>query len=584
MSLDLMRNPHGDGSARTGGPTRRVLAVLAATAIIALTAAPASAQEAPPACPEYDGITCEGWVTDVAGVIIDDDRVEAAVGAVVGKHGHEIAVVIVDSTGIPPDQYADELGNTWGVGSVDRNDGIVILVSLGDHRTEIVTGSGLTLQGLDQVAGAGNTSFQAGDFDGGIIAIVGSLDALLSTGSTEPDGGMGSGIDAARDETDETEGAGRVGSVIVGLLLIGGGSAMFLSARTTARRRVQTRRRDRIDQELARLEPAGHELPQLAEYALSTPANADLSIRTGDATAALAEVIDRHRSDDIESLTALWRLGALEVIEAGRLEADHEVPLELRASGERRMLEDAVQAAAQDALAIGHREESEFGISVAEVGRLVDALRPHRVAAGRRRLAEALVDSLVPTAIGSVSVTDLGERLARASAALDTNSSIEDSVAELSAAYLTASGKTERLQSLYDRLPDSTTRPAVAAALADLDEDPDEAVERYERLRRELAAEGSSLTADGLEVPAIAALLLMNRDEGNVLDFVRVYGRRRSAGSPPAEAVEYALTGLRDPDEIERIRRLARDLELPISVTAALMRRRDDGVEVFRRL
>ncbi|MGZ5385697.1 MAG: hypothetical protein ACXWH0_17185, partial [Acidimicrobiia bacterium] len=57
------------------------------------TAAPALAQTAE--CPEFEGITCDGWVTDAANVVADDQGLEDAVGRVVALYGHEIAVVVV---------------------------------------------------------------------------------------------------------------------------------------------------------------------------------------------------------------------------------------------------------------------------------------------------------------------------------------------------------------------------------------------------------------------------------------------------------------------------------------------------------
>jgi hypothetical protein len=118
--------------------------------------------------------------------------------------------------------------------------------------------------------------------------------------------------------------------------------------------------------------------------------------------------------------------------------------------------------------------------------------------------------------------------------------------------------------------------------LADLDDDVDAAVARFESVRTALEEEGDLLERDGLDVAAIAALLLMNRDEDNVKKFVRTYRARRNGGAEPSEAVEFALAGLRDPAEIRRIQKEAGRLGLPVSITAALLRRRDDGPEVYQ--
>jgi hypothetical protein len=157
-------------------------------------------------------------------------------------------------------------------------------------------------------------------------------------------------------------------------------------------------------------------------------------------------------------------------------------------------------------------------------------------------------------------------------------------MAEMEAARTVATEKTDRLEILYGRLPSSTARPAVAAALADLEDDLDHAVERFEKVRAALEVQGEVLTRDGLDVSAIAALLLMNGDEDHVKAFLRTYRSRRTGGAQPSEAVEYALAGLRDPAEIRRIREAAGRLGLPVSITAALLRRRDDGPEVYREI
>ncbi|MCB2223665.1 MAG: TPM domain-containing protein [Actinobacteria bacterium] len=553
--------------------TRR-LALLAVLAVLALPL-PAGAQEGP-TCPEFEGVACEGWVTDTAGVVADDAALEAAVGRVVAAHGHEIAVVVIGSSGsLSPREFAEGLGNTWGVGDAAANDGIVVLVAIGERRTEIVTGSGLTLGGLDDVAAAGNSFFGAGDYDGGISAILGSLDALLAGGAAPVPT-----VDPGGEPSPSGPG---VGTIVLGVALVGGGAWLVNRGRTSRRDRIRRRRTQLVDAQLERLEPGGHELPLAADYALPAPPPSQ-EMEAARGLAVLRGLADRHAAADEEALRALWGAGALDVLERDRLLRETAVPLELAAADERGMLEDAVQQAARDALEVGPKDEDGFGVALDHVRRLVNSLRPHRIAGARRRAGAVIADALTDTGIGAVLVTDLGRRLDRAAPALDASATLSEAVAEMETAYRAAAAKTERLQALYDRLPDATTRPAVAAALADLDDDPDAAIERYEHLRTDLESRGGDLEADGLQLPAIAALLLMNRDEGNVAEFADTYRRRRDAGSEPAEAVEYALAGLRDPDEIRRIRKAAKRLSLPVSITAALLRRRDDGPEVYQEL
>jgi len=535
----------------------------AATAVLLLALpVPAFAQTDGPTCPDFEGVVCDGWVTDASGMVTDDAGLEAAVGRVVANHGHQIAVVIISTSGgLTPREFAEGLGNTWSVGEAGVDDGIVVLVALAERRTEIVTGGGLSLAGLDAVASAADSFFGTGDFDGGLAAIIGSLDSVLSNGP------IPTPTITPRTES-EPSGPG-FGTFLLAAGLIGGGSWLISQGRAGSRRRIRSRRTQLVDTQLARLEPAGQELPLVSEYALPPPPPVE-GVSTSTAVTALR--------------TELWATGALDVIDRDRLAADHQVPLELRVSDERSMMEDAVQQAARNALDVGPKDENSFAIALEDVGKLVESLRPHRIAAARQRAAGTIVDSLTDTEIGPVFLNDLGERLYRAATALDPSVPLEASIAEMEAAYATATDKTTRLKAVYDALPAGTTRPAVAAALADLDEDPSDAIDRYEVVRLELEDRGQMLVSDGLQIPAIAALLLMNRDENNVADFVDTYEKRRHDGSDPAEAVEYALAGLRDPDEIKRVRKASRRLSLPVSITAALLRRRDDGPAVYQAL
>jgi uncharacterized protein len=562
----------------------RMIRALAAGLLAAVvTASPALAvqQATPePSCPEFHGITCDGWVTDAAGVLDNESAVEAAAGRLVAEHGHELAVVVVpDSDGLSPAEFAAGLGNTWGVGDPSLDDGIVVLVSLAERRTEISPGGGL--QGtagfdsgtLGDVAAAGNPYFADGDFSSGLIAILTALDADLS--GTFSGGSRGGGP------------SGGGGTSIFRLVLAGGiiagGVHLVAGSRRKQAARTRTARQARVDDVLDRLQPSGSELPTTADYALPrVGGTADLP--TKSAVAALRDLSAGRAPGDSDTLQGLWRWGLVDVLDKDRLLTDAAEPLELKVSQERDMLEGAVQAGVAEAMAVGRKDGMAFKVKLDDLESVVAALRPHRLAEARRHAAETMADALTDTPIGAVGVTDLGSRLLEAAPALDPSQPVTDSIGEMDGARTMAEEKADRLATLYHRLDESVARPAVAAALADLDDDLDSAVERYEKLRRYLEDHGDVLERDGLEVPAIAALLLMNRDDGNAAAFLKTYRARRNQGTDPGEAVEYALAGLRDPDEIRRVRQLALQLGLPVSITVALMRRRDDGVEVYRQI
>lgn len=554
---------------------RRRVRVEAALGVILLGAvitwSPVAWAQTDTACPPFQGIVCDGWVTDHAGLLRDEPTVEATAERFVADQGHELAVVLVDETaGREPRQFAIDLGNTWGVGDTDRDDGIVVLVAIGARRTEIVTGSGLTIGGLDAIASRGDGFFADGDFDGGVTAIIVALDAALG-----PDPGP-------IVDPNDAGGSGAFGylaggaALVIGVLAIRAGRASRDRTKRSVRQRL-------VDDALDRLETSGEELPLVVDYAIAPSAGLP-DTTVGAASSALRAVVDDRAGADPEALRALWRSGAIVVVDRPALLRDAEVPLELRVSRERRMLEDAVQAAARDALAVDIDDDQRFDVALGELESLVEALRPHRLASARRRAAAAIADGLTDTETGWTMATDLGIRFLEAIPAFGADEPLATVLAELNAAYQAASDKTHRLGLIYARLPATVTRPAVAAALTDLDLDSEAALDRYERLRNHLERHGDSLSDDGLDVPAVAALLLMNRDEDNVSVFLSTYDRHRSRGIDPQAAVEYALAGLRDPDELERVRTVASRTGLPVSIGAALLRRRDDGLAVFDQL
>ncbi len=257
----------------------RFLRVLpAALLVLIVPAAAASATEEPTGpvdCGVFEGVVCQGWFTDDAGVVDDDQRVEDAIDRVVGRYGNEIAAVIVtDSRGQSPRDFAFGLGNAWGVGGPGQ-DGVVVLVALDERRTEVVPGAGLEMSDTraESIAGAANSFFGVGDFEGGMLAIVGSLEQELAA--------LGTATAPAPVDTPVTpqpaSDGGNVGWVVLilaaGIGVVGAGAG-YVSNRRTKHKRIADRRTELINGDLGALEPAGHELPQFEEYARPPPATA----------------------------------------------------------------------------------------------------------------------------------------------------------------------------------------------------------------------------------------------------------------------------------------------------------------------
>ncbi len=555
-------------------------------AVILASAPPAAAQQQD--CPDYRGITCQGWVTDVAGALADQGRVEAAVARVVARTGNEIAVVIVpDAQGVDPMQFAEELGNTWGVGSADGDDGVVVLVALAERRTEIVTGSGLELEDdqLAFVAALGDSFFADGDFDGGVAAIVGGLDSLLQGSPVPTAPGVTTPPITVPESPPTEEPRSPALWAALGLLVVGGlGGVVVATAqgRKSRQRMALAQTFERmVDEELARLVPSGHEVALPDDFLKAPPVEAP-DVTTVRGLEVLASLAGGAAPEDVLALTAAWASRALAVGDEERIARHREMPLELRVSGEQELLEDALQVAARDAVAA--ENETVFGVRRGQLRALVDALRPYRIAEASSRLAKDLARRSRSTVLGPAVVTDLGERMLQMRPLLDGSRQLAASIAEVEDAFAVAEAKTARMERLYSGLPAGEARPAVAAALTDLGDDPDEALSRYQALLDVLETKARRLADDGLDLAATTAFLLMNNDGGEVDEFLAAYDSARKAGEQPPAAVEFALAGLLDTREREDARGQALALGLPVSIAVALLRRGDRAVAGYHEL
>jgi hypothetical protein len=549
-----------------------------------VTVATAQTDPVEPAnCGTYEGVVCRGWFSDDAEVVEDDAVIESAVGALVARYGKQIAVVTVtESPYGTPLEFAQDLGNAWGVGDAQRQDGIVVLVDVGNRRTEMTAGPGVPELDYSRVTGAGNSFFGRGEFDSGIIAIVGSLEqelAALDGGGDAPATTPGVGVTPSSSSDDPPPAALVIGALAVAGLA--GGGIGLAAARNRRRDRVIRERAELIDGDVDALDPAGHELPRIADYAIE-PRGTPPAVGTRPALLALERLHGGIEPHDPDAVAAVWSSGLIAVIDRNRLVAETDVPLELRVSDEQPILEGALQAAIREALDVDPSDDDGFTVKRQELLRIVASLRPHRIANARLRIGRTISDRTVKTAVGFATLTDAGVRYLEAGPALDTSQPFSDSLAELELVYATARNKTSKMEALYEQLPSSTTRPAVAAALADLSDDVDASYLRYEALRQTLEADGAALSRDGLSIPAVTALLLMNNDADDVGEFIAAYEANRGRGIDAETAVEYALAGLTHPGEIGRIRTEADRLGIPISLTAALLRRRDDGADVYR--
>jgi uncharacterized membrane protein YgcG len=130
------------------------------------------------------------WVTDKANILSDstETQLNQMISDLEAKNGSEIAVVTVPHTkpSATPKAFGTELFNFWGIGKKGKNNGVLLLISSGERRVQIETGSGIQSILPDAKAvGIIQTEitprFKQQDFDGGTLAETKALVNVLQT-------------------------------------------------------------------------------------------------------------------------------------------------------------------------------------------------------------------------------------------------------------------------------------------------------------------------------------------------------------------------------------------------------------------
>lgn len=104
----------------------------------------AEARQPPPANSLFPALT--GRVVDTAAIIPDEaeERLTAELAGLEQRTGHQFVVVTVtDLKGSTIEDYGLALGNHWGVGRKDVNDGVLLIVAPGARKVRIEVGCGL---------------------------------------------------------------------------------------------------------------------------------------------------------------------------------------------------------------------------------------------------------------------------------------------------------------------------------------------------------------------------------------------------------------------------------------------------------
>jgi len=123
-----------------------------------------------------------GLINDRAGVLKAGDvrRLETKAGAYRDRTGNELAVLIVQTLDDRSlEDYAHDVFKAWGIGSSDKDNGVLFLVAIQERKARIEVGYGLEAQLTDIECGRLVSkrspmadSFREGDYAGGVNAVL----------------------------------------------------------------------------------------------------------------------------------------------------------------------------------------------------------------------------------------------------------------------------------------------------------------------------------------------------------------------------------------------------------------------------
>ena len=359
--------------------------VVALTIAMSAPTVAASAQAAQDTlvCPTYEGVTCEGFITDTTGVIADDAALEAVVGRMVEQYGHEVAIVLVNDAPGGVEDFATGVGETWIVKDRDgQAGGVVVAIDVEKRKLWITAGPALqnVIPNPDTLLNVAGPSFSNSNYDAGINGILGTIENSFEfetrngTAASSSSNETGSGTIGSTSARDTTSPSGDDGTSISLLPLVLFGTLAYAGVSSLGSRRKAGQTRDlererrgqQVDDALDRLETSASDLPDLRRYEVPEPPISGTPA-TADAVTALQGVANRSTSHDENVLRELWSRDLLDVIDAARLESDTEVPLEMRATDDRDLLDDAVQDAAREALEVRKGDDDRFQVQLREL-------------------------------------------------------------------------------------------------------------------------------------------------------------------------------------------------------------------------
>ncbi len=192
----------------------------------------------------YPTATNHFYVNDFANVIEDSEEskmISSAVALADATTAQVVVVTVEDLDGEVISDYALELGRLWGVGDEEKDNGVVILLSLEDREIYIAVGYGLEGALPDSKTGRiidyyGLEHFKSDNFSAGIAAVTNAIinEVYIEYGLTPQNGYVSIDNVAINDSLEASGGKVAVSwlaliiiLIILSLLSRGRGGAFF---------------------------------------------------------------------------------------------------------------------------------------------------------------------------------------------------------------------------------------------------------------------------------------------------------------------------------------------------------------------
>lgn len=204
---------------------QRLAALVVTGALAAACCAPALALLSP---------TSDFYVNDSANVLNSSTEQEIVEknDYLYASSGAQIVVVTVEDTdGLGAAEYSYQLANEWGIGSAQANNGVLLLLSIGEQDYQCIQGSGLedllptmTLSRILQEDL--EPDFAAGNYDAGVQKTFETLyEEVCSIYGLDPNGQVSGAVPPVREES-----TGLLGLGVVALFLPLGALILVLVA------------------------------------------------------------------------------------------------------------------------------------------------------------------------------------------------------------------------------------------------------------------------------------------------------------------------------------------------------------------